>query len=101
VFFFILGKGAQMHNIEIVKAHPELKNVLQDNSNNSSPQSGQQTARILFWGVIIVLIVLFLRSKIKKKDPTKGIGKPIPSKISKDLENRYSFKLQTQGESYS
>jgi len=98
VFFLILGKGAEMHNSEILKAHPQLKDVLQDHYNNSPPQSGQQFAGILIWGVIILLIALFIKNKLKKKDPTKGIGKPIPSTISKDLENRYSFKLQTEGE---
>src|SRR5665647_3888740 len=79
VFFYIIGKGAQERSYEIQKVHPELKNIIQDNSNNSSPQSGQQIAGILFWGVIILLIALFIKSKFKKKDPTKGIGKPIPS----------------------
>ena len=98
VFFYIIGKGAQERSYEIQKAHPELKKIIQDNYNNSSPGSGQHIAVILFWGSIIVLIALYIRSKFKKKDLAKGIGKPLPSKINKDLENRYSFKLQTQGE---
>ena len=63
---------------------------------NSSPGSGQHIAVILFWGSIIVLIALSFRSKFKKKDLAKGIGKPLPSKISKDLANPYTLKLQTQ-----
>src|SRR5664280_2354575 len=59
VVFFILGSGAQVHRQELQKAHPELfKNDIQDNSNNSSPGSGQHIAVILFWGSIIVLIAL-------------------------------------------
>src|SRR5665811_914392 len=94
VVFFILGSGAQVHRQELQKAHPELfKNDIQD---NSSPGSGQHIAVILFWGSIIVLIALSFRSKFKKKDLAKGIGKPLPSKISKDLATPYTLKLQTQ-----
>jgi len=96
VVFFILGSGAQVHRNELEKAHPELfKNAIQD---NSSPGSGQHIAGILFFGSIIVLIALSIKSKFKKKDPTNGTGKPLPSKISKDLANPYTLKLQTQGE---
>src|SRR5450759_816799 len=68
VFFYIIGKGAQERSYEIQKAHPELKNIIQDNSNNSSPGFGQHIIGILFWGFIIVYIGLYIRSKFKKKD---------------------------------
>ena len=64
VVFFILGSGAQLHKQELQKAHPELfTNDIQD---NSSPHSGQHIAGILFFGFIIVLIALSIKSKFKK-----------------------------------
>lgn len=102
IFHFTVGPGRELPGAvselrALLKAHPEANPFNLGNSNTLLAIIPVVVV-ILLWVGLLILITVYIRKKRRKSNPVKGIGKPLPSQISKDSSNLYTLKLQTQGE---